>query len=72
MFAAALAYNMDISLEDIRHGLRTFDSSYFQAPGRTNIYDEHPFRVILDYAHNPAAVDAMCGLVDRFDTTGRY
>ena len=71
MFAAALAYNMDIGLEDIRHGLRTFDSSFFQAPGRTNIYDEHPFRVILDYAHNPAAVTAMCGLVDRFDAEGR-
>jgi cyanophycin synthetase len=71
MFAAALAYNMDISLEDIRHGLRTFDSTFFQAPGRTNIYDEHPFRVILDYAHNPAAVSAMCGLVDRFDVEGR-
>ena len=71
MFAAALAYNMDISLEDVRHGLRTFDSTFFQAPGRMNIYDEHPFRVILDYAHNPAAVSAMCGLVDRFDVEGR-
>jgi len=71
MFAAALAYNLGISLEDIRQGLRTFDSSFFQAPGRMNIYDEHPFRVILDYAHNPAAVAAMCGLVDRFDVEGR-
>lgn len=71
MFAAALAYNMNIGLEDIRHGLRTFDSSFFQAPGRMNIYDEHPFRVILDYAHNPAAVSAMCGLVDRFDVEGK-
>jgi cyanophycin synthetase len=71
MFAAALAYNMQISLEDIRHGLRTFDATFFQAPGRTNIYDEHPFRVILDYAHNPAAVQAMCNLVDRFDVDGR-
>ena len=71
MFAAALAYNMDISLEDIRHGLRTFDSTFFQVPGRMNIYDEHPFRVILDYAHNPAAVSAMCDLVDRFDIEGR-
>ncbi len=71
MFAAALAYNMHISLEDIRHGLRTFDSTFFQAPGRMNIYDEHPFRVILDYAHNPEAVRAMCGLVDRFDIEGR-
>lgn len=71
MFAAALAYNMNVSLEHIRQGLRTFDSTYFQAPGRMNIYDEHPFRVILDYAHNPAAVKAMCGLADRFDATGR-
>ena len=70
MFAAALAYNMDIGLEDIRHGLRTFDSTFFQAPGRMNIYDEHPFKVILDYAHNPAAVTAMCDLVDRFDVEG--
>ncbi|MEL7185991.1 MAG: cyanophycin synthetase [Pseudomonadota bacterium] len=71
MFAAALAYNMNVSLEDIRHGLRTFDSSFFQAPGRMNIYDEHPFKVILDYAHNPAAVRAVCDTVDRFDVDGR-
>jgi cyanophycin synthetase len=71
MFAAALAYNLGISLEGIRQGLRTFDSTYFQAPGRMNIYDEHPFRVVLDYAHNPAAVRAMCSLIDRFDIEGR-
>ncbi|MBT6210855.1 MAG: cyanophycin synthetase [Woeseia sp.] len=71
MFAAALAYNMKIGLEDIRHGLRTFDSTFFQVPGRMNIYDEHPFKVILDYAHNPAAVSAMCNLVDRFEPEGQ-
>lgn len=71
MFAAALAYNMHIGLDDIRQGLRTFDSTFFQAPGRMNIYNEHPFKVILDYAHNPAAVRAMCQLTDRFDVDGR-
>ena len=71
MFAAALAYNMDIGIEDIRHGLRTFDSTFFQAPGRMNIYDNHPFKVILDYAHNAAAVKAICDLVDRFDIEGQ-
>jgi len=71
MFAAALAYNMDVSLEHIRQGLRSFDSTFFQAPGRMNIYNEHPFKVILDYAHNPAAVRAMCNLVDRFEVKGR-
>jgi cyanophycin synthetase len=71
MFAAALAFNMDVSLEDIRHGLRTFDSTFFQAPGRMNIYDEHPFKVILDYAHNPAAVKAICDVAGRFEVDGR-
>ena len=71
MFAAALAYNLGIGLEDVRHGLRTFDATFFQTPGRMNIYDEHPFKVILDYAHNPAAVRAMCNLVDRFEPEGK-
>ena len=57
MFAAAMAFSMGLKLEDIRHGLRTFDTTFFQAPGRMNIYDEHPFKVILDYGHNPAAVE---------------
>ena len=71
MFAAALAYNMRVGLEDIRHGLRTFDSTFFQAPGRMNIYNEHPFKVILDYAHNTAAVKAMTSFTDRFEVDGR-
>jgi cyanophycin synthetase len=71
MFAAAMAFSMGLKLEDIRHGLRTFDTTFFQAPGRMNIYDEHPFKVILDYGHNPAAVEAMCQLVERLDVAGR-
>lgn len=71
MFAAALAYNMDVNLDNIRQGLRTFDTSFFQAPGRMNIYDQHAFKVILDYAHNPAAVKAICGLVDQLEPEGR-
>ena len=71
MFAAALAYHMGVDLENIRTGLRTFDSSFFQSPGRLNVYDEHPFKVILDYAHNPAAVKMVCDVVDRYDITGR-
>ena len=71
MFAAAMAFSMGLKLEDIRHGLRTFDTTFFQAPGRMNIYDEHPFKVILDYGHNPAAVEVMCDLVGRLEVTGR-
>ena len=42
MFAAAMAYAMGVKLENIRHGLRTFDTTFFQAPGRMNVFDEHP------------------------------
>ena len=70
MFAAGMAYAMGVRLDDIRHGLRTFDTSFFQAPGRMNVFDQHGFRVILDYGHNPAAVEAMCGLVDRMVEDG--
>ncbi len=56
MFAAALAFSLDIKLDAIRQGLRTFDTTFFQAPGRMNVYDEHPFKVIFDYAHNAHAV----------------
>ena len=71
MFAAAMAFSMGLKLENIRHGLQTFDTTFFQAPGRGNIFDEHPFRVILDYGHNAAAVEAMTQFVDRLDVKGR-
>lgn len=71
MFAAALAFHMGLDLENIRHGLRTFDSTFFQSPGRLNVYDKLPFKVILDYAHNPAAVKMVCDVVDRFEISGR-
>ncbi len=70
MFASAMAWAMGVKLDAIRHGLRTFDSTFFQAPGRTNVYDQHGFKVILDYGHNPAAVDAMCTLVEGLVASG--
>jgi cyanophycin synthetase len=71
MFAAAMAFSMGVKLEDIRHGLRTFQTSFFQAPGRMNVFDEHPFKVIVDYGHNPAAVELMSQLARKLDVAGR-
>ena len=69
--AALMAYAMGTKVDNIRQGLRTFDTSFFQVPGRMNVYDEHPFKVILDYGHNPAAIQAMINLVSRLDVEGR-
>ncbi|MCK9539756.1 glutamate ligase domain-containing protein, partial [Dokdonella sp.] len=60
-----------IKLDAIRQGLRTFDTTFFQAPGRMNVYDEHPFKVLFDYGHNAAAVAAMADLAQRLDVAGR-
>jgi hypothetical protein len=66
-----MAYSLGIKLDAIRHGLRTFDSTFFQAPGRMNVFNEHPFKVLFDYGHNAHAVAAMADLAQRLDVTGR-
>ncbi len=71
MFAASVAFSMGIKLDAIRHGLRTFDTTFFQAPGRMNVFNEHPFKVLFDYAHNAHAVGVMADLAQRLDVDGR-
>jgi cyanophycin synthetase len=71
MFAAAMAFSLGIKLDAIRQGLRTFDSTFFQAPGRMNVFNEHPFKVLFDYGHNAHAVGMMADLAQRLDVMGR-
>jgi len=71
MFAAAMAFSLGKTLDEIRHGLRTFDTSFFQAPGRMNVFDEHAFRVILDYGHNAASIEQMSQLADKLEVAGK-
>jgi cyanophycin synthetase len=70
MFAVAIAYSMGMSLDDLRNGLRTFVNSYHQTPGRMNFFDEHPFKVLLDYGHNPAAINMIGKFVDQMNVAG--
>jgi cyanophycin synthetase len=71
MFAAAMAFSLGIRLDAIRQGLRTFDTTFFQAPGRMNVFNEHPFKVLFDYGHNAHAVSVMADLAQRLDVVGR-
>jgi len=71
MFAAAMAFSLGIKLDAIRQGLRTFDTTFFQAPGRMNVFNEHPFKVLFDYGHNAHAVSMLADLAQRLDVTGR-
>jgi cyanophycin synthetase len=71
MFATAIAHAMGISLENIRQGLRTFTTDFYQTPGRMNFFNEHPFRVLLDYAHNAHGMAAMAGTIRGLTVNGR-
>ena len=59
--AAAAAWASGAHLHDIRQGLRTFSTSFFQAPGRLNLLDVGGIRLVIDYCHN---VDGMRQLTD--------
>jgi cyanophycin synthetase len=57
--ATAAAWAAGAHLHDIRQGLRTFSTSYYMAPGRLNMFELDGYRVVVDYAHNPPAVEAL-------------
>jgi cyanophycin synthetase len=69
--AAGVAYCIGASVEDIRLGLKTFTTTFYQTPGRMNVFEEYPFRVIFDYAHNPPAMEAMGQFVRSMHISGR-
>ena len=55
--AAALASCMGVGMDDVRKGLTTMTQE--ENPGRCNVYDVKDFKVIIDFAHNPQAIDAL-------------
>jgi cyanophycin synthetase len=61
--ATAMAYGAGAPLHQIATALATFRSTFEQNPGRLNVCDDHGFRVILDYAHNPEALRALGRMV---------
>lgn len=65
MAAAAAAVADDVQLEHIRQALRSFNSSYFQTPGRFNFLDVDGRRVVMDYCHNVAGLESMADFVQR-------
>jgi len=61
--ATAIAYGAGIDIAKIRSALATFASTFEQNPGRFNIHDDHGFRVVMDYAHNPAALTSFLDVI---------
>jgi cyanophycin synthetase len=69
--AAAAAHAVGAHLHDIRHGLRTFAPSFFQAPGRMNLVELAGVKVVIDYAHNAAGLRAVGDFVEQMTSAVR-
>ncbi len=67
--AAGAAHAAGAHLHDIRQGLRTFSTSFYQAPGRLNLFELDGIRVLVDYAHNAAGLATMGDFVERITTS---
>ncbi|HEU0165776.1 MAG TPA: cyanophycin synthetase [Thermomicrobiales bacterium] len=65
MAATAAAVADDIQLDHIRQALRTFTSNFSQTPGRFNLLDIAGQRVLIDYCHNVAGLEAIADFVER-------
>ncbi|MCQ4034588.1 cyanophycin synthetase [Kaistella montana] len=60
VLAASLAtYLHGFEIEDIANSLRTFIPSPALTPGRLNIFKFKKFKVLIDFAHNPAGYEAI-------------
>jgi cyanophycin synthetase len=68
--ASAAAWAAGAHLHDIRQGLRTFSTSFFQAPGRLNLLEIDGIRVIIDYCHNVDGMRKLTDFVDRMMVDG--
>ena len=68
--AAAGAWAAGAHLHDIRQGLRTFTTSFFQAPGRLNYVEVGGVRAIIDYCHNVDGMRNLSDFVTRFMADG--
>jgi len=63
MVAVLCAHLSGVSIEDIRTGLKTFETGFYLSPGRLNLEQVGDFHVLLDYAHNTAAYRNVAAFV---------
>ena len=69
--AIATAYVQGMRYDDIRAGLLSFFPSPSLTPGRLNLMRVQNGRVLIDYAHNAAAISGLMDFVQSIDANRR-
>ncbi len=67
--ATLAAYLQGFKTEDISLSLQTFIPSTAQTPGRMNIFEFKKFKVLIDFAHNPAGYRGVEEYLSSIDAT---
>lgn len=67
--AAALTNCLGFSLSAVREGLMSMGQD--ENPGRCNIYEVNNCRVLVDFAHNPAAMQALFDMAEALPANRR-
>lgn len=68
--AVAITAAYGIALPTIAAALASFQPSFDDSPGRLNIVEAHGIKVVVDYAHNPAALTALSQLLEKLRPEG--
>lgn len=63
--AVGAAMGSNVPLEAIRNGLRSFTTSFYQAPGRLNLLEVGGYRVVVDYCHNVPGMEELADFIRR-------
>ncbi len=66
--ASLAAFVQNVTIEQIRAGLKTFRASVSQTPGRMNLFNLGNYHALVDYAHNPASYEAVGAFVRNWNT----
>ncbi|MEJ2128698.1 MAG: Mur ligase family protein [Woeseiaceae bacterium] len=61
--AAAFCWSLGVTLSDIRSGLMSMSQD--NNPGRCNVYNVNDYTVLVDFAHNPQALQALLDMANR-------
>ena len=67
--ATLAAYLYGFKTDDISLSLQTFIPSVAQTPGRMNIFEFKKFKVMIDFAHNPAGYSAIEDLLNNMEAS---
>ncbi len=69
--ASAAAWALGVAESAICMGLETFSADSRQAPGRFNVLEANDATVVVDYGHNPSALEALVDALNQFSARRR-